>query len=117
LAHHLRDLAPFVPVYCRLRGFYIARGPRLNFNETKNIGFPADQVDLSPAPRRPEISLHHHITQLPQMKIRVFFALSAGALVSRSRVRRKHAGPNPIQTVNDCSRENCGKHDGDEVSL
>jgi hypothetical protein len=117
LAHHLRDLAPFVPVYCRLRGLYIARGPRLNFNETKNIGFPADQVDLSPAPRRPEISLHHHITQLPQMKIRVFFALRAGALVPRSRVRREHAPRNPIQAVNDSSCKNCGKHNEQETPL
>jgi len=40
-----------------------------------------------------------------------FFALSADALVPRSRVRRKHAGRSPIQAVNDRSRENCWKHD------
>jgi len=84
----LRDFSPFVPVYGRLRRLHIARRPSLNFNETKNIRVPADQVDLSPAARRPEIALDHHIAQLPQVEVCVFFALSAGALMPRPRIRR-----------------------------
>jgi hypothetical protein len=111
LARHLRNLAPFVPVHRRLWSLYVARGPRLNFNETKNIFVPADQIDLSSAPRRPEVALHHHISKLPQVEVCVFFAMSSDALVPRSRVGRKHTPRNPIQTVNDRSRENYGKHD------
>jgi hypothetical protein len=35
-------LTPFVPIDGRLGSFHVARRPRLNFNETKNIPVPAD---------------------------------------------------------------------------
>jgi hypothetical protein len=111
LPRHLRNLAPFVPVHRRLRGLYIARGPSLNFNETKNISVPANQVDLPAATRRPEIALHHHISQLSQVEVCVFFPVRTGALVPGPRISREHPPRNPIRAVNDRSRENGGKHD------
>ena len=39
---YLGYLAPFVPIDGRLGSFYVARRPRLNFDETKNIRVPAD---------------------------------------------------------------------------
>jgi hypothetical protein len=85
----LRDFSPFVPVDGGLRTFYISRRPSLNFNETKNIRIPADQVDLAPAARRPEIALHYHIPQLPQVKVCVFF-------VSQ---RHLHATASPLDAL------------------
>src|SRR5207245_4298207 len=51
LSCHGRDFASFVPVHSRLRRLDIARRARLNFNETKHIRIPSDQVDFSPALR------------------------------------------------------------------
>src|SRR5260370_34676937 len=65
-AQHLGDLAAFVPVHGGLRGLHIARRSCLNFNKTKHIRIPADQVDFPTATRRAEIARHHHITRLPQ---------------------------------------------------
>jgi hypothetical protein len=114
---HLRHFSPFVPIHRRLRGLDVERSTRLNFNETQNIGVPADQVDLSPAARRPEIAFHHHIPQLPQMEVGILFSLRPGALVPRPRIGREHAVPNPIQSVNDGSRKKRGKHNEQETSL
>ena len=117
LPRHLRNFAPFVPVHRGLRGLYVARRPSLNFNETKNIRFPADQVNFSPATRRPEIALHHHISQLSQVEVCVFFPVRTGALVPGPRISREHPPRNPIQAVNDRSRENGGKHTDERLSF
>jgi hypothetical protein len=110
LSCHLRYFAPFVPVYRRLSGLYVARGPRLNFNKAKNICVPANQVDLAAAARRAEVSRHHRVSQLPQMEVRRFFAARASLLMPRPRVRREHVQPHPIQTIDNRSRERCGEH-------
>jgi hypothetical protein len=117
LPGHLRHFAPFVPVYRRLRGLHVQRGTRLNFYETKNVSVPADQVDLSSAARRPEIALHHHIAEFPQVEVRILFPPRADALVPWPRIGREHAVSNPIQAVNDGSRKNSRKHNEQETSL
>jgi hypothetical protein len=117
LPRHLRHFSSFVPVHRGLSGLHVQRGTRLNFNEANNIPVPADQVDLSPAARRPEIAFHYHITQLPQIEVRLLFSLRPGALVPGPRIGREHAVPYPIQTVNDGSRKNSGKHNEQKGSL
>src|SRR5947208_2508943 len=53
----------------------------LDFDKAQYPFMPADDVDLSMLAGRTIIASHHHIPKLPQIKIGVFFAPSAGALV------------------------------------
>jgi len=99
-------------VHCRLWGLHILRCPRLNFNKTKNIRVPADEIDLSAVTWRAEIARHNRIAQLSQVEVSVFLTLRAGALMSRPRVSREHVHRNPIEAVNNRSREAGGKHMG-----
>jgi hypothetical protein len=69
LAHHRRDLASLMLVNRRFPWLHIARRPRLNFHEAKNIVFPSDQINLSAAARRPEVARYHRVSQFPEMKI------------------------------------------------
>jgi hypothetical protein len=73
-----------VPVDSRFPGLYIACGARLNFYEAKNIGIPSDEVNLSPAARRAEVSRHHYVAQLPQMKVSRLFPPPPGAMMCRN---------------------------------
>src|SRR5579859_3422215 len=43
-------LSSLMTVYCRLRSLHLQRCTGLNFNETKNISIPTDQVDLAAPP-------------------------------------------------------------------
>jgi len=61
IACDFSHFATLVPVDSRLRSLHIPRRPRLNFNETKNIFIPADQVDLSPAAGSAKVSGYHGI--------------------------------------------------------
>src|SRR5271169_6185567 len=117
LSCHRGHLAPFVPVHRRLWSLHIARGPRLNFNETKHIRIPSDQVDFPAAARRTKIARHHLIPQLSQMEVRVLLPMRAGPLMPRPRVSRKHPPRNPIQAVNDRSRETGGQHERYRAAL
>src|ERR1700691_4574809 len=80
--------SPLVPVDSRFPGLYIACGARLNFHEAKNIRVPSDQVKLSPAARRAEVSRHHGVSQLAQMKVSRLFSPPPGAMMCRNLFRR-----------------------------
>jgi hypothetical protein len=54
-------------------GLYVERAPCLNLHKAQDILFPSDQVNLSPATRRPEVSRDHRIAQFPQMEVRRLF--------------------------------------------
>jgi hypothetical protein len=110
LSRHLRQFAPFVPVDGRLSSLYVTRGPRLNFDKAKNVGIPANQIDLPAVARRAEVSRHHRVPHFPQIKVCRFFPARASLLMPWPRVGREHAQPHPIQTTNNRSRERCGEH-------
>jgi hypothetical protein len=109
---NLCHFAALVPVDGCFWSAYIKRRTRLNFNETKNVRVPSDQVDFPSATRRAKIARYHHVTQLPQVEECVLFAASAGSLMPRSRIRRQHALSQPVQPMNNRSRDHARKHDG-----
>ena len=110
LVRHCGHFPPFVPVHGRFWRLHVARGPRLNFNEAKNVCIPTNQVNLPSATRRTKVARHDGITQLSQVRISVFLTAPANALMARHRVRRKGALCNPIQSADDRSREDGWKH-------
>jgi len=85
-----------VPVDGRFAGLYIACGARLNFYDAKNIGVPSDQINLSPAARRAEVSRHHYVSQLSQMKVSRLFSPPPGPMMGRNLFRRKGMLGKPI---------------------
>src|SRR5438309_8083326 len=99
--HHLGDLAALMAIDGRFRGLHIARCAGFNLDKTKHILVPADQVNFSTAARRAEVARHHGIALLAKVEVSVFFPAGSGALVLRTRVRRQHAGGEPIKAVND----------------
>jgi hypothetical protein len=108
---YLRHLAPFVPIDRGLGSSYIERRASLNFNETKNIGVPPDQVDFTTAARRAKIARHHHVSEFPQMEECGLFAANTSSQVPRPLVCRKHALSQPVQPLNNRSRDSSRKHD------
>ena len=73
---------------------------------------PCDQIDLTRAARRAEVSRHNHVAELSQMEIRRFFPPDAGALMRRPPIRGKEMFCEYVQTFDDDSSETGGKHDG-----
>ncbi len=92
-------------VHSRLGSLDIARCSSLNFNKTKNIGVPADQVDFSPLPRRAVVAGHDDVTQPAEMEVSVFFTAPAGALMLRLPVRRQSVLRQPVKAANGCVRK------------
>jgi hypothetical protein len=74
----------FVTIYRSASGLYITGRSSLHFNETENVILPRDQINLSSMQRCPKVPRHHQITEPSQPKIRVFLALTAGALMCRT---------------------------------
>ena len=108
LSCDLRQFPAFVIVHRGFRSFHVARCPCLNFNKTKYIRLPSDQIDFSPAPRGAKIPRHDLIPQPAQMEVCGFLTPRTGTLVTRSRIRGKQACQ-PIQSSNDRLRDLCGK--------
>lgn len=86
------------------------RRSRLNFNETKYIAFPSDQVDLASATGRTVIPRDHHITQLSQIEVSVLFSLDADPQMSRALIGWKYAEREPVEAPDHRPREKGGKH-------
>jgi len=63
-----------VAISGRFGGLYAARRPRLNFNKTRQLGTPADQLDFSRLPRRAVVAGDDDVTQAAQMEVSVRFA-------------------------------------------
>src|SRR5256885_1837541 len=98
-------------VDCRFRRLHVARCSGLNFNKTKNIRVPADQVNLSPASRRTKVAGDNDIAQSAQVEVSVFFAPRPRPLMLRSRISRDHTMRDPVQTANHSSGYICREHD------
>jgi hypothetical protein len=93
-----------------LGGLYIARCPCLNFNKTKYIAIPADQVNFAPVTWSPVVPGNHQVTEFPQMEVGVFLAATPGSLVFRSLVGRESVPGDPIETSDDGAGNDCWKH-------
>jgi len=76
-----RKPALFIPIDCRLGRLHRARGARLHFNKTQDIVVPANDVDFSPPPSRAKVARHHHISQTPQMEVRILLPAPPGPLM------------------------------------
>jgi hypothetical protein len=85
-----------VPVDSRFPRLYVARGPRLNFHETKNIVIPSNQINLSPAARRAEVPRHHRVAQLAKMKVRRFFSSPPSAMMRSNLFRWQSVVRQPV---------------------
>jgi len=110
LPRYLRNLAPFMPIHRRFRRLHILRRPSLNLHETKYILIPPDQVNLSSASRRAEISRDHRISLLTQIEVRLLLPALSRALMRRPVVIWKHPSRQPIQSSNDDSRASSREH-------
>ncbi len=104
-----RNQPALVAVHCRLAGFDIARGSRLNFHKTKDVLVPPDQIDFSPAAWRAEIPCHHGVTQPPQVEICRPLPPSPGAGVFRNFVFRQSPLSQPVQKTEHSPRDPAGK--------
>lgn len=91
------DLLAFVPIDRRFPGFYIARGARLYLYKAKNIVFPSNQVDLSTAPRRAEVTGDHGVTELSEMEIGSFLTAAANEAMGSDFFRRQGVRRQPIE--------------------
>src|SRR5579864_6051737 len=109
-AGHGGDFPPLMPVDGGFGRLHIVGAASLNFNETKYIVVPADQINLSPALRRAKILRHHRVPQLPQMKVGVFFAALPGLLVRGPLVGRQRVLYEPVEGSNRGLGYDSGKH-------
>jgi hypothetical protein len=108
--HYLRYFPPFVAIYSRFRRLHITRPTRLNLDKTKNIVFPCDQVDLSPAAWCPEVAGYDLVAQSPEVKVSGYFPTLSCALMCRTPVRWKQSHGKAFQTSHDRLRNAGGKH-------
>jgi hypothetical protein len=90
-------------------GLYIERAPRLNLHKAQDILFPSDQVDLTPATRRPEVARDHCVTQFPQMEVRRFFTPTPYAMMLCNFLRRQRSLRRPVQSPQHQLRRHSGK--------
>jgi hypothetical protein len=104
-----RDQAPLVPVHRRFSRLHIACGPSLNLHKAKNIVFPPDQINLSPAARRPEVPRHHRVTQRPKMEVSRLFSPPPSAMMRSSLLRRQGMLRQPVQNPKHCPRRSSGE--------
>ena len=111
------NFAAFAAVHGGFGSLYITRRPRLNFNKTKHIGIPADQVDFSPLSRRAVVASHDHVPQAAEMEACVVFALPAGALMLRPLVRRQSMPRQPVEAADGGVGEAAGKQDWDPLRV
>jgi hypothetical protein len=103
--------AAFMAVHGCFGGLHVTRCPRLNFNKTKHIGIPADQVDFPRLPRRAVVAGHDDITQAAEMEAGVLLAAPPGALMRRPLVRRQSMTRQPVEAADGCVGEAAGKQD------
>lgn len=109
----LGNFPALVPIDSRLGGLHFARRSGLNFNKTKDIMVPTDQVDFSVVTGGAVIALDHGVAELAQMEVGVLFALRADALTDRTSIRRKDARREQVERSEDSAREDGWKHGGD----
>ncbi len=110
IPRHLRDLQPLMTIDSRLGGLYIARRPCLNFNKTKHIAIPADQVNFATVTWSPVVPGNHQVAEFPQMEVGVFLASPPSSLVCRSLVGKEGMLGNPIETSDDGAGNGGGQH-------
>jgi hypothetical protein len=96
-------------VHGRLRRLHVSRRSRFNFNKTKYIAVPPDQVDLTSVTRRSKVSSHHDIPETAQVEVSVFFSARTSLLVLRPFVGWQQPKGKPIQGSDDHAREPGGK--------
>src|SRR5471030_2995528 len=73
-------------------GLYRSRGAGFDLNETEGFAIPTDKIKLTTAPRTAIVSRHHHITQISQIKVSLFFATAAGQQMIRTLVPAQNSG-------------------------
>jgi hypothetical protein len=95
----------------RLGGLYITGSPCLNFNKTKHIAIPADQVNLASVTWGPVVPGNHQVTKFPQMEVGVFLAATASPLMLRSPICREDVSGGPIEAADNRAGDRGWKHD------
>ena len=85
-ARHSCQLAPFFMVDGSLGRLHIMGSPGFDFNETKNLAVPADEIDLPTTARRTIIAGDHHIALLSEVEVGIFFTPAADLLMQRQLV-------------------------------
>lgn len=107
---HLRNFPSLVIIDSRLCRLHIACRPRLNFNETKYIAIPPNQVDLASTTGRAIVARDHDITYLAKIEVRVLFSFDAYPQMSRPLIGWKYAEREPVEAPDHRPREEGGKH-------
>jgi hypothetical protein len=101
---HSCYLLPLMPVHGGFSGLHIARASRLNLDKAKDVFLPTDQINFSPAARRPEVSRYHGVAELPEMEVSRLFAAPTGEVMGSNLLRRQGVLRQPVQNPKDCPR-------------
>jgi len=111
------DLPALVPVHRGFSRLHVACAARLHFNEAQNIFFPSDQIDLSAAAGRSEISRDHGISHVSQVEVGGFFAFASHTLVGGSVIGRQSMSCQPVENAEGCMGGSSGEHRGFPVNV
>ena len=83
VARYCHQFPPLGAIDRCFRGLDIVRGPRLHLDKAQNVSIPTDQIDFPSPPRAAVVACHHHIPDLTQVEISIFFPMTAGLLMLR----------------------------------
>ena len=106
IACHLRNLPSFMSIDGSCCGLHISRGPSLNFDKTKHIFVPSDQIDLSTIFRRSIIPGHDGVASFSQVEIDVLFSAHAYTKMRWHPRGRKNPQCAPIQHLDAATSNN-----------
>src|ERR1700746_3039949 len=81
VANYNADRPALLAIHRRLCRLNIVCGAGLDFDETKHVFVPPDEINLSMMPCRTKIPRHHHLTTPPQVEISIFLTATAGAVM------------------------------------
>jgi len=99
----------FVPIDRSFCALYIARGPSLNFDETKHIFLPSDQIDLATILRRTIVPTYDCVADLPQIEKGILLSARAHTKMRRQSDGSKRLQCTPVQHPEAATREHSKK--------
>src|SRR5690349_18644670 len=107
-ASHVSEFSPLFRANGRFSRFYIACGSGLHFDKTQDTFVPTADSNLSMTARRTIVASHHHVPELAQIKVGIFFAPSAGFLMLGCGIGSKNLCSDAIEKPDDGVSEESG---------
>lgn len=110
VADHHTKVPPLLAIDRGLGWLHIVRGAGFHFDEAEHISVPADQVNLSAMPRRPEVPRDDDVALLAKEKVRLLFAAPASEQMS-GHVSLRGVWREAIEAAKNCLRDAGGEHE------